>query len=53
MPKQGGHAPWRLHQNYPRDVRMFRLSRLLGNGLRFSGRSTVSRSNKRERLAAP
>jgi cation diffusion facilitator CzcD-associated flavoprotein CzcO/pimeloyl-ACP methyl ester carboxylesterase len=37
MPKQGAHAPWRLHQNYPRDVRMFRLSRLHGNGLLFSG----------------
>ena len=43
MPKQGGHTPWRLHQNYPRDVRMFRLSRLHGNGLRFSGRSSTPR----------
>jgi monooxygenase len=24
LPKQGGQAPWRLHQNYVRDVRMLR-----------------------------
>lgn len=36
MPKQGRVAPWRLHQNYPRDVRLFRLGRLRGDGLRFS-----------------
>ena len=37
MPKQGARAPWTLHQNYPRDVKLFRLSRLLGDGLRFTG----------------
>jgi len=36
MPKQGRVAPWRLHQNYPRDVRLFRFGRLTGDGLRFS-----------------
>ncbi|ARC55637.1 FAD-containing monooxygenase EthA [Frondihabitans sp. 762G35] len=38
MPKQGAEAPWRLHQNYPLDVKLFRLGRLRGDGLRFSGR---------------
>jgi hypothetical protein len=28
LPKQGAGAPWRLHQNYVRDVRMFRHGRL-------------------------
>jgi monooxygenase len=36
MPKQGRVAPWRLHQNYPRDVKLFRFSRLTGDGLRFT-----------------
>jgi len=48
MPKQGGHAPWRLHQNYPLDVVIFRLSRLHGNGLRFSGRTPTQRSGTSE-----
>jgi hypothetical protein len=24
LPKQGDHAPWRLHQNYVKDVRLLR-----------------------------
>jgi hypothetical protein len=24
LPKQGAHTPWRLHQNYIRDIRMLR-----------------------------
>jgi hypothetical protein len=24
LPKQGGRPPWRLHQNYIRDIRMLR-----------------------------
>ncbi|HYB22714.1 MAG TPA: FAD-containing monooxygenase EthA, partial [Solirubrobacteraceae bacterium] len=24
LPKQGAHAPWRLHQNYIRDIRLLR-----------------------------
>ncbi|WP_431942922.1 flavin-containing monooxygenase [Micromonospora marina] len=34
LPKQGPHAPWRLHQNYPRDVRLMRHGPLT-DGVRF------------------
>ncbi|MGW5670601.1 flavin-containing monooxygenase [Micromonospora sp. NPDC003776] len=35
LPKQGPRAPWRLHQNYPRDVRLMRRGPLT-DGVRFS-----------------
>ncbi|BDZ48909.1 flavin-binding monooxygenase [Frondihabitans sucicola] len=50
MPKQGRVAPWRLHQNYPRDVRLFRFSRLTGDGLRFSS-AEPRRAPERERVS--
>ncbi|MDX5458689.1 NAD(P)/FAD-dependent oxidoreductase [Micromonospora tulbaghiae] len=34
LPKQGPQAPWRLHQNYPRDVRLMRHGPLT-DGVRF------------------
>jgi cation diffusion facilitator CzcD-associated flavoprotein CzcO len=36
LPKQGPVAPWRLHQNYPRDVLLMRHGRLTDQGVRFS-----------------
>ncbi|MEU7949488.1 NAD(P)/FAD-dependent oxidoreductase [Micromonospora taraxaci] len=36
LPKQGADAPWRLHQNYPRDVLLMRHGRLTDEGVRFS-----------------
>jgi hypothetical protein len=36
LPRQGPAAPWRLHQNYPRDVRMLRHGPLEDDGVRFS-----------------
>jgi monooxygenase len=36
LPKQGPAAPWRLHQNYPRDVLMMRHGRLADEGVRFT-----------------
>ncbi|WP_091604767.1 flavin-containing monooxygenase [Micromonospora mirobrigensis] len=36
LPKQGPAAPWRLHQNYPRDVLLMRHGRLTDEGVRFS-----------------
>jgi monooxygenase len=36
LPKQGARAPWRLHQNYVRDVRMFRYGGLEDEGMEFS-----------------
>jgi monooxygenase len=36
LPKQGPAAPWRLHQNYPRDVLMMRRGRVDDEGVRFA-----------------
>ncbi|MET8836834.1 NAD(P)/FAD-dependent oxidoreductase [Micromonospora sp. NPDC004540] len=40
LPKQGPTAPWRLHQNYPRDVLLMRHGRLTDVGVRFSRAGT-------------
>ncbi|MFC7547375.1 flavin-containing monooxygenase [Plantactinospora sp. GCM10030261] len=36
LPKQGARAPWRLRQNYPRDLLTMRYARLTDEGIRFS-----------------
>ena len=36
LPRQGPAAPWRLHQNYPRDVHLMRRGRLEDAGIEFS-----------------
>jgi monooxygenase len=36
LPRQGSVAPWRLHQNYLRDVRLMRRGPLEDRGIRFS-----------------
>ena len=36
LPKQGAGHPWRLHQNYPRDLLMLRHGRIDDEGVRFS-----------------
>jgi cation diffusion facilitator CzcD-associated flavoprotein CzcO len=36
LPKQGPAAPWRLHQNYPRDLMLLRHGRLQDEGVRFT-----------------
>ncbi len=36
LPKQGASAPWRLYQNYARDVLLMRHGRLTDAGVRFS-----------------
>jgi len=38
LPRQGAHAPWRLHQNYPRDVMLLRRGRLDDGSLLFACR---------------
>ncbi|MBA2504744.1 MAG: NAD(P)/FAD-dependent oxidoreductase [Thermoleophilaceae bacterium] len=35
FPRQGEHAPWRLHQNYPRDIRLLRHGPVEDEGLEF------------------
>jgi cation diffusion facilitator CzcD-associated flavoprotein CzcO len=37
FPKQGSRPPWRLFQNYPRDVMMIRWGRVADEELEFSG----------------
>jgi cation diffusion facilitator CzcD-associated flavoprotein CzcO len=36
LPRQGSRAPWRLNQNYVRDVRLLRRGSLEDEGIRFS-----------------
>jgi cation diffusion facilitator CzcD-associated flavoprotein CzcO len=36
LPKQGAKAPWRLHQNYPRDVLLLKRGGLEDDGIVFS-----------------
>ncbi|MEU3454537.1 NAD(P)/FAD-dependent oxidoreductase [Micromonospora sp. NPDC006766] len=43
LPKQGPRAPWRLHQNYPRDVLLMRHGRLTDAGVRFSRAGDAAR----------
>ncbi|MBO0878278.1 MAG: hypothetical protein J2P19_33320, partial [Pseudonocardia sp.] len=35
LPKQGASAPWRLYQNYPRDVLLLRHARIDDEGIEF------------------
>ena len=50
LPKQGGRAPWRLHQNYARDIVMLRRGSLEDEGMEFASAATEVRAP--ERLAA-
>jgi hypothetical protein len=36
FPKQGSRPPWRMYQNYPRDILMIRRGDLEGEGIEFS-----------------
>lgn len=36
FPKQGPRAPWRLYQNYPRDVHLLKRGEIQDEGVRFS-----------------
>jgi cation diffusion facilitator CzcD-associated flavoprotein CzcO len=42
LPKQGSATPWRLHQNYPRDVLLMRHGPLRDSGMRFTRPSAVA-----------
>lgn len=44
LPKQGDHTPWRLHQNYPRDVLLLRRGPIADEALEFS--RTASRAER-------
>lgn len=43
LPRQGAASPWRLHQNYPRDVRLLRHGPVADEGIRFTPAAAVIR----------
>ena len=47
LPKQGDKAPWRVYQNYARDVRLLRFGRIDDGVLRITRAATAA-----QRLAA-
>jgi monooxygenase len=56
LPKQAERAPWQLHQNYVRDVQLFRRGRLDDEGVTFSRAPAAGRGGRdgregRERVA--
>ena len=52
LPRQGLRAPWRLHQNYLRDLVLFRLARL-GRSVRFEGRHEEPAAAARQKEEVP
>ncbi|WP_327031376.1 NAD(P)/FAD-dependent oxidoreductase [Micromonospora ureilytica] len=52
LPKQGATAPWRLHQNYARDVLLMRHGRLTDEGVRFSRAGEVTAPDRTPRPVA-
>ncbi len=42
LPKQGEKAPWRVYQNYLRDVRLIRFGRIDDGVLQFSAARAVA-----------
>jgi monooxygenase len=50
FPKQGHRTPWRLHQNYPRDVFLLRRGAVEDEGIEFSSNGRVA--EPAEKLAA-
>jgi monooxygenase len=52
LPKQGTVAPWRIYQNYPRDVYLLRRAPLVDKGIRFSRAPTANADADTERFEA-
>src|SRR4051812_8302294 len=46
LPKQGSRTPWKLHQNYLRDVRLMRRGPLEDDGITFQPRPSAVRTRK-------
>ncbi|MGB6165919.1 MAG: NAD(P)/FAD-dependent oxidoreductase [Pseudonocardiaceae bacterium] len=53
LPKQGSVTPWRLHQNYPRDVLMMRHGSLEDEGMRFTRAPAVARAAATSNTSGP
>jgi len=52
FPKQGPRPPWRLHQNYLRDILMLRREPLEDGTLEFAGSATSAREPAEASVAA-
>jgi monooxygenase len=52
FPRQGAVTPWRLNQNYPRDVRLLRHGPLEDAGVRFSRTPRAAAERPEQALAA-
>jgi cation diffusion facilitator CzcD-associated flavoprotein CzcO len=52
FPRQGSVTPWRLNQNYPRDVRLLRYGALEDAGVAFSRRPARANTRPEQALAA-
>ena len=52
FPRQGTVTPWRLNQNYPRDVRLLRHGPLEDAGVRFSRAPVRAAADAEQQLAA-
>jgi hypothetical protein len=53
FPKQGSRPPWKLHQNYARDIITLRRGELEDGTLQFSPAGTAAASSDRlDRVAA-
>ena len=52
LPKQGSRLPWRLYQNYPRDIRLLRHGAVDDEGVRFSSPAGARPGEPAELLAA-
>jgi len=52
MPKQGSRQPWRLHQNYARDVMLLRMGPIEDEGLQLSRGSDPTARRTESALAA-
>jgi hypothetical protein len=51
LPKQGSKAPWRLHQNYARDLLSLRFGSVKDEAMEFSGGSEMP-DKQTERIEA-
>ena len=52
LPKQGSKLPWRLHQNYIRDLRLIKRAQLEDGVLEFSGSAGAGAAGSRPAVAA-
>jgi monooxygenase len=52
LPRQGSRSPWELHQNYLRDIKLFRRGGLDDEGVRFDRAATRPAAPARDERAA-